>query len=616
MGLNPLESRKTALNFSIFRIYLMTENQKKLYLHLKTRSMRCLFVIILFTQFVVFRSEAQKAVPKGYFRSPLDIPLLLSGNFAELRGNHFHSGLDIKTKGAIGKKIYAVAEGYVSRIKVSPVGYGKSIYLTHPNGYVSVYAHCNRFNDSIGAFVKSVQYKKQKFSVDIYLPKNRFPVEKGTLIAYSGNSGSSGGPHLHFEIRDQVTEHAINPQLFGFDIPDTRKPVIYKLAVFPLSEQSRINRSDNKKIYPVSGSNGNFTIRNKVLNLSGEIGFGVQVNDFYNGTHNKCGLYSLKLFVDSELVFHHQLDEFSFFETRYINSLLDYESYKKKRLWIQKLFVEPNNNLSTYKEKVNRGIVEFSDNKLHKIRIEAEDLAGNKSFLSFDAKFSAKKEAQKKIQSQKKQKNYTMVMPFEKDNFIIKDDVRVLIFKNSLYDKILFTYDKSKAPQNGYSALHHIGENSVPVHEAYVLSIKGNEVPEAMRDKALIAGISDRGYVFALGGKWINGFISVRTRYFGKFFITLDTVPPRIQAYGFRKNKTNWAKQKKIQFLISDNLSGIASYNAYIDGNWVLLDYDRKKRLVTHYFDEHTEWGKEHEFVLSVADDRKNTSEFRFRFFR
>jgi len=246
-------------------------------------------------------SQTLEQYPKDYFRSPLDIPLLLSGNFGELRNNHFHSGLDIKTQGVEGQKVYAVADGFVSRIRIMPIGYGKIIYITHPNGYTSAYAHLQQFKGELAKEVKRYQYANETFEMDYYPPDTLLKVKKGDVVALSGNSGSSGGPHLHFEIRETVSEYAVNPLLFGFDIKDDVKPVIKSISVFPLNDTSYVNNRNATQEFGIIGSNGNYQLSNNVIITAyGQIGVGINTYDQQSGASNQNGVYSIMLFDNNE----------------------------------------------------------------------------------------------------------------------------------------------------------------------------------------------------------------------------------------------------------------------------------------------------------------------------
>lgn len=584
------------------------------YTILRIRYMRYFSILILFFCYINIYGQRNNSEPD--FCLPMDKPVLLSGNFAELRPNHFHSGIDIKTQGEIGKPVYAIADGYVSRIKVSGSGYGLALYLTHPNGYVSVYGHLNAYNERIAKLVREVQYKKENFRIDLYLPEGRINVKKGELIALSGNTGSSAGPHLHFEIRDAVTEETINPLLFYNQIKDNIKPKIYKIAVYPLSENTIIDNRNTKKIFKTFGRYGNYRIGRKTIQISGKAGFAIQVLDFLNYTHNKCGVYSIQLFIDGKLIFHHQLDKFAFKETRFINSHIDYKTYRKSLGSFQKLFVAPNNKLSTYKIKIDNGIYNFDDNKTHDVKIIVKDTYLNMSKISFRVK-SKPLQASEKAEKTDYRNNYAMAMPYNKENYIIKDDFRMIIYKNSLYDNLFFDYYKESQLPDTYSDLYHVGDPYVPLHQSYVLSIKAKGLPENLRNKALIAGITPTGRHYNAGGSYIKGFISTRTRRFGTFYIRVDTLPPRVRPYRFSTRNTNFKNRNKIQFKIRDNFSGIKEFNAYIDHKWVLFEEDSKRHLFTHYFDDKIiETNKQHELLIKVQDYKNNETFYRLSFYK
>ena len=314
----------------------------------------------------------------------MDIRLLLSGTFGEIRANHFHSGIDIKTGGVEGAAVYAIADGYVSRIKVSAFGYGKAIYVTHPNGYVSVYGHLNRYNKTIGDYVRSEQYRQENFEIELFPAEGTLPVRKGEIIAYSGNSGSSGGPHLHFEIRDGATQKIINPLLFGYEVKDIYKPKITSIKIYPEDASSRVNGSGKSIRYLVEGWGTEHRLANSpVIRLSGNISFAIQVHDQQNDTDNKNGPYSVTLFIDSVEVFRFKMEIFAFDETRYVNSMLDYEEYVRNNVRLQRTKIDPGNKLGIYDEVMNKGVFRFNDTLTHLLRYEVSDVAGNIASLSF-----------------------------------------------------------------------------------------------------------------------------------------------------------------------------------------------------------------------------------------
>lgn len=336
--------------------------------------------LITFSILLSVSLRAQKH-PRGYFRSPLDIPLYLSGNFGELRSNHFHTGLDIKTEGREGLNVYATADGWVSRIKVSAVGYGLIVYIDHSNGYTTTYAHLSSFNQRIEDYTRLKQYQLRSFEVDFPVAKGEIPVINSEIIGYSGNSGGSGGPHLHFEIRDSKTELAINPLLFGFDIADDVKPSINSWRAYSLNNNSMVDRSAST-VVDVDGKNGRYERTKKdSIFVHGEIGFALHCTDMLSGTANKCGIYSIQFYVDDTLIHQQEMEQLDFNKGRYLNAHTDYKQFKRNKSSIHKCYLEPNNKLTIYPFSKNRGRVIFTDNRPHAIRFVVKDAYGNSSEL-------------------------------------------------------------------------------------------------------------------------------------------------------------------------------------------------------------------------------------------
>ncbi|MGA2822054.1 MAG: M23 family metallopeptidase, partial [Bacteroidales bacterium] len=288
--------------------------------------------------------------PKNYFRSPVDFPIMLAGGFGDVRQNHFHSGIDIRTGGEEGKPVYATADGYISRINISSTGFGKALYITHPNGFTSVYGHLKKLNGVIGNWIREQQYKKESFEIDIPVDAGVLKVKKGDIIAYSGNTGLSEGPHLHFEIRDAATQEIINPLLFGLPFKDSTPPKIYNVRIYPFDENSMVNFSGNPVTLIVNGSGNNCKVSSKdTVRVSGNIIFGIQALDFSNDTGSRDGITSIELFVDTVCYFSQKIERFAFAETRYANSVLDYPQVVKNGQRIMRSYIAPNNKLSMYK---------------------------------------------------------------------------------------------------------------------------------------------------------------------------------------------------------------------------------------------------------------------------
>ena len=549
--------------------------------------------------------------PKDYFRSPLDIPLYLSGNFGELRSNHFHAGIDIKTQGVEGKKVYAVADGYVSRIKVSAFGYGNAIYITHPNGYTSVYGHLNKFSDKIAAYVKAAQYQEEQFSVHLFPTASQFPVKKGDLIAYSGNTGGSGGPHLHFELRDTKSEHPFNPLLFGFEIKDNIKPSIYALTIYPLNDTSFINGSNKKQRFIASGSGGNYSLSGSPsIALFGKFGFGIESVDKMNYTGNTYGLYQINLNHNEELVYQQVIDEFAFAEGRYINSYIDYAQYHQNRRRIQKSFVQPGNRLRIYKKIKNQGVFTLNDNKKHTFLYELSDTYGNTSTLSFALEA-------KSIAPIKSIPNLKPVQvryfQFDQRNTFVEDNLLVDLPPYVLYDDLYFEYRKQEASNKTLSPIYWIHNNLTPLHSYITVSIKSDELIKN-KAKVLIGSTTDGHSFYPEGGKWNGSNISVKTRSFGGYALLEDLIAPKIVPINIYSN-ADMSNKWSIMIKIRDNLAGIDSFRATVDGKWVLMEYDAKNDLLVHYFDDNISPGM-HQFKLVVKDKVENTATYETTFKR
>jgi hypothetical protein len=569
------------------------------------------------------QSYAQNSYPKDYFRSPLAIRLLLSGTFGEVRANHFHSGIDIKTGGAEGQPVYAAADGYVSRIKVSAYGFGHALYVTHPNGYVSVYGHLSKYDKEIEKLVKDVQYRKESFEVELFPTAGEIPVNKGDVIAFSGNSGSSGGPHLHFEIRNAASEKPINPLLFGYEVKDVFRPRISLLKIYPEDEDARINGNHRSYTYPVEGWGEEHRINTaQPIMLSGNISFAIQDSDQQNDTDNKNGSYSTALFIDKKLVFEYKMETFAFDESRFVNSLLDYAECMKSGAVLQRTKIDPGNKLGIYDVKGNLGTFSFNDTLTHLITFEVKDVPGNTAVLTFKVK-SEKSGQQSAVGSRQSvvggqqsvvsnqtsnanwqlptaNFNYSSANHFETSSVVLDAPA------GSFYDSFVFKYDTTKRITGTFAAVHKIHDKFTPVHDYITLSIRPQNLPERLRDKALIVKINDDGKSFtSAGGKWERtGFVTTKIREFGNYSISVDTIAPKIAAINPESFK-NLNGKKMINFTISDERSGIASYRGTLNGKWILMEYDPKNDLLFYTIDDHLPAGQS-TFSLEVTDGKGN----------
>lgn len=562
---------------------------------------RFLLFLLLFSSLL----RAQEA----YYTDPLKIPLLLSGSFAELRSNHFHSGIDIKTQGVTGLPVYAVADGAVSRIVVSPTGYGNALYIDHPNGTTSVYGHLLRFSPEIQNYVKDKQYEKQSFKVDLKVPSYLFKVKKDEEIAKSGNSGSSGGPHLHFEIRDTKSEEPLNPLEYGFSVVDNTPPKIFSLLVVPLSDTSTVNQQRTEKSYPVVFYDGKYHLKNNpIIPAYGEIGFAIQANDYFDGTYNKCGINQLSMRMDGETQFAFQLNRFSFDNSRYINSHIDYAEYKTTKRRYIKTWIDPGNLLPIYAYNLSQGRVNVSPG-VHPVEIEIEDSYGNSAVLEF-------KIEQKHAQVLADKKNGRIEMPYNRDNSFESDECELEIPTGALYKDLDFTYSTRPTTDAYYSDFQLVKDKTVPLHKSAVLRIKPRNVTPELQSKLLMVNVdSDNGKPSSVGGTFKKDWVEANIRSLGMYALMADTLAPQITSLSIENGALT--ESNRIRFKLEDDLAGIKSINGYLDGKWALFEYDAKSGCITHYFDdERFELGKRHAFKLVVTDYRDNTSRYETSFWK
>lgn len=531
--------------------------------------------------------------------APLQIPLYLSGNFGELRSNHFHSGIDFKTQGVTDKPVYSVDSGYVSRISVSPYGYGNALYVTHPSGMTSVYGHLNGFSKKIAAIVEKKQYENESFAVNLTFGKDEIPVKRGEIIASSGNTGSSGGPHLHFELRDTGTEVPLDPLVyFRGRIRDNRNPEIKSIALYRIADEDE--GAFSKKTVPVKNGNLKKQTLAEPLQAWGKIGLGIKAFDYMNETNNIYGVYSIGLTVDGDTVFSAAFDRFSFDESRYENSFTDYEEWMKNRSFIMKSFVDPGNRLTIYSHLKNRGVITIDEERPYRCTYILKDAFGNTTEL----KFTINGKKQPLPESGKSKGSDTDRMYYNKENGINKEGVSLSIPKGALYRNIRFAYDRKEDPQY-CSAIHRLHNYTEPLHKNSVLRVKIDRDTLANKQQYCFRynGRSPK----IVEGKYDNGYLEAQVRELGEYAVTTDTEKPVIIPISPEK----WAKTGVIVFSIRDNKSGIRSYRGEIDGKFVVFALDGKSGRLTHKLDKgRTGNNRRHNLKLTLTDNCGNEQQY------
>ncbi len=560
--------------------------------------MRMRKIILLFTAFFLFKHTNAQNYPKDYFRNPLDIPIFLAGNFGECRPNHFHSGIDIKTLGKENQPVHAAADGYVSRIKMEPGGFGHGVYITHPNGYTTLYAHLNDLAPELQQYVRAEQYKKESWEVDLQLSPSQFPVKKGQQIAWSGNTGASTAPHLHFEIRDTKTEHPLNPLLFGLKVEDDIAPVPTQVAVYNLSksiyEQTPQKAALKKK--------GGAYVADTISINSPVAGVGVNVNDFMDGSDNSLTYYTAELHMDGIPQGTITLDDIGYDETRYMHAFVDYKTKKQTGAWMQNMFQLPNNRLNhIYTWPDNKhGKLDISDGKAHHIELIITDALANKTNILFYIKYQG-------IDSASSCSN---LFKCNAPNKFEHPNVSLSLNDRALYDDVCFHFAE-KQDAASYSDRYQIHYSYVPVHTYFDLRIKPNKaIPFNLKDKIALVytdGNDEDGRAATLD----NGFYKASVRNFGEYRLAADNEAPVIRsAY---RNGVNLAKAKRIGFIVKDAITSVKRFRGELDGKWICFEQHGDNFFYT--FDEHCSKGK-HQLVFTAIDENNNKRTVNFTFTR
>ncbi len=545
--------------------------------------------------------------PQNYFGPVLDIaPPTIVGNFGEPRRLHFHTGLDFRTNQEEGHKVFAAADGYVSRINVNGAGYGNALYITHPNGYVTVYGHLQKFNAPIMARLRKEQYAKESFAVDFYPQPTELEVKKGEVIALSGNTGGSGGPHLHFEIRDSA-ERIYNPLLFGYKLKDDLKPIISYLKFYPLDDLKY--KSDGYRT-KVLGKQGNYELTGGIIKLnSTQVGISVNTYDVLNLTEARVGIYNITAFDGDKMIYEYQIDRIAFTDKRDVLSHTDYTIFTNEfHRTFHKCFVEPGNNCPVYSNLCSQGIIDLSDEKPHDIHIEVTDYAGNVSKIKFKMQYDKASTLFKSTELK-----YITRFDYNHDNEFANEEIRMNLPTGCLFDNVFFNYSSALSTDpTVLSRVHQLDKSTTQIADWFNLSIKAEKLNPALADKAVIVYKDGLGATASRGGKFDSSFVTTKAREFGTYYVKVDTTAPQIKPLNVIAGK-NMRTYKKLLFKITDNLSGIADFDTYVDDKWVVTEHDAKFSSLTHTLDQSLSAGM-HTFKVVVTDERKNRAEYEVKF--
>ena len=539
--------------------------------------------------FTMGRSQAQPAI--GELRSPFDFEILLSASYAELRSNHFHAGLDFKTGGVVGKHIKCVADGYICRAKVEAAGYGMALYVMH-DGYMTVYAHLDRFPDAIAKRVRKYQYDNERFEVDIYFAPEDYPVKQGEFLAYAGNSGYSFGPHLHFELRDSSGNRLYNPlPYYKKLVTDTRAPKATAMTVYPRLGAGMLFGEQASK---------SFKLKNGVLpdtiEAWGNIAFGIEALDYMDKTTNKYGLYRIELFVDGVLCFENRMDSYTFSENKLILACVDQARERRGEGTFQKLYRMPNNSFCEYRSADGRGWVTIDEERLYNVECRIADYHGNESRYNVVVRGCAGEIAEPE--------RVSAPLLWNSANLLETEGASLNIPKGEMFDDACLTiaYDDSCTLKG---SCYSTDEDVIFWHGAKLSLKAGDDVAGVPAEKLYIAKKEAKGLSW-VGGKYSDGWLTATISSQGVYDIAVDTVPPVLKPV----KEASWEKNAKVVFELDDKETKMESFRGTLNGKFVLFKYNRKERRLTFDFRQENIKRGTHKMKVVATDACGNTAVF------
>lgn len=550
-------------------------------------------VVVFIAWISIVNLSSAQSYPLNYFRHPLNIPMELVANFGEIRTNHWHMGLDIRTQQRVNLPVYASADGYISRVSVEPGGFGQAIYINHPNGYTTLYAHMNSFFPSLASYVKQQQYEKESWRVNLFLPSYLFPVKKGQLIGLSGSTGASEGPHVHFEIRVTKTENNLNPLLFRFPIPDAVPPMITRLAMY---DRNRSTWEQSPQLLTLKKTGSSYTITNNSVRLgSNKISFAVGAIDQFTGKANPNGIYSARISMDGEPVSEFILDNISYNDTRYLNAQLDYPYKARGGAPLQHISPLPGAQTIAYNLFNEDGLIHLEDEEPHSILIEVKDANGNASKIQFKVQYD---ESLKRSYATSSTERFlpNNVNIFERDNF------ELFTTEKTIYDTIAVSFTTiNNNAVNAVSPLFSFLSAAVPSHDTVTVRIRPNQnIPAEWRDRIVIKNVvGSRTYLQK--AQWQNGWLAAKFRQFGTYQAFIDNEPPTVNA-----PLTNLSKATRVVFSPKDNFNVIKNFRVEVNGQWLRFSND-KGRTWIYNFDEYFPRGQ-HELKVIIEDEAGNVT--------
>ena len=530
-------------------------------------------LLVLFSSIVIHSQEVD-------FHPPIDAPFNLSGTFGEFR-SRFHTGIDFK--GGEGINIFSIEDGYISRIEVSPSGYGKVVYITHPNGYSSVYAHLSRFSPDIEKYIKSEQYRSKSYTVKKFPKKDQIQVKRGELLGYSGNTGRSFGAHLHFEIRDTNSQDALNPLMFNYTYEDLERPIIRGL--YTINENNTLIRDLPKRIR-ISKTNDSTYVADNII-FNGDIGFGIDIYDIqYKNLFNRNGVYKVELLIDSIQKFSYSMDRIKFSENHYKKLMYDYLSLVKNNRRVLKVYIPPRSNLSFLKTNDFNGIIKSNEIINSKVNIKVTDWNNNSSYLKFKI-ISA--------DTLKSNKPLNGIEILTNQKYVInKGESVVEINKNTFYEDVLLNITSKDDTID-------LGDEITPFRSSIKLKIPIDENIDSLSLSQTFIGKIVNNKINYIRSKINDSYITANTSSLGRYIISRDSILPEIRPINF-KNKSNVKSNKTLRLRIKDDKSGIKNYKAYINGKWALFEYEPKQNLIFHDLSDSVIEDGENDLLIEFED--------------
>ena len=526
---------------------------------------------------------------KPSFIPPFDFPITFSGNFGEIRANHFHGGLDFKTGGTIGKPVRALADGYISRIRVTH-GSGYVLDVAYDNGYSTINRHLSAFVGDVARRVEDLQYEKESWEVEITPEPDEYPVKAGQIIALSGNTGYSFGPHLHLDMIETATDEYIDPLPFFMDkVKDKTAPRAEGIMLFPQPGKGVVEGKQTRRAFPAHPT--------KPITAWGLIGAGIRAYDYMDGVQNKYGVKTVILEVDGEEVFRSTVDRFAYEENRYINSWT-HGQYMKS-------FIEPGNRLRMLQaSNGNRGLVEINEERPYRFVYTLSDALGNTSKVRFTVQ--GQKTTIAPVEHREK-----YALKWDKVNYLQEPGLELVIPKGMLYDDVLLNYSV-RADSGDIAFTYQLNDTRIPMHNACDLRIGLRRRPVEDVTKYYVAGVTARGGKYRIGGKYEDGVMKVRIRDLGTYTVAVDTVPPVITPV----NQAQWGRTGKIIFKAKDKETGINTYRGTIDGKYALFGKPNSisGNLVCELDPKHVEKGGKHVVEMTVTDGCGNRTTEQFEF--